>query len=351
MLFFNRISAQERSEFANNLSVMLKSGITIDSALSSLAKQTKSPYFKKAIENVESDIARGIMLSKAFEKEVKVFSPIFVSLIAAGEQSGTLQENLTFLADWFERSADLTREVKGATLYPKLVLGAALLLGSGLGVFILPRLIPLFEQLDVELPLITRVLLATTVFLQTYWFWCIIGLVSLGIVCFLLTRIYIVKRFIHSLQISMPFLGPIIGQYQLALITQLFATLLRSGLPIINAMVIIEAATPNVRFKESIKAMQQEVTKGRVLSNIMARHTRLYPPMAVNIVSVGEQSGTLADSFAYLSAYYTKEVKAKAKRLPTIVEPLLLIFIALVVGLIALAIIVPIYEITGSINK
>jgi len=350
MSIFNKVSAQDLAQFANNLSVMLKSGIAIDQALETLVEQTRSPYFKKSIVNVSESIHNGSLLSVAFSNERKVFGDIFVSLIAAGEESGTLRENLTFLADWFERSADLKREVSGATLYPKLVFSATLLLGGSLAVFILPRLTPLFEQLDVDLPLITKVLLSVSMFLQTQWVWCILGTLLTLVIFILVKRLPKVRYFLDTLQISVPFIGPILLQYQLALLTQLFATLLHSGLTITRAIEVIHKAVPNHRFKESVVSMEQSVISGKTLSKAMKQYTRLYPAMCIGIVSIGEQSGTLSESFKYLTEFYTKEVKSKAKQLPTIIEPILLIFIALVVGMIALAIILPIYKLTGSIN-
>lgn len=351
MSLFNKISAQERAHFANNLSVMLKSGVSINDCLVTLATQADSKRFGKAIGDVAVAIEQGEILSAAFAKHEQVFSPIFVNLIKAGEQSGTLQENLTFLATWFERSSDLKRDVDGATLYPKLVLSAALLLGGSLSIFILPRLIPLFGQLDVELPLITKVLLSVSVFVQTQWFLSLIVIAVLFTVIKFITKIFVVRKFLHTAYLKLPVMGPILVEYQLALIMQLLATLLRSGLPISEAIDIAHDVAPNIRFKESIHTMGEKVRVGVGISKAMTEYKNLYPPLCQNIVSVGEQSGTLADSFEYLADHYTREVKAKAKRLPTIIEPLLLIFIAMIVGLVALAIVLPIYKLTGSINR
>ncbi|MFT7506908.1 MAG: type IV pilus assembly protein PilC [Acidimicrobiales bacterium] len=350
MGIFNKVSVQDQAQFANNLSVMLKSGITIDQALETLAELAASPYFKKSIMNVSESVRNGTLLSVSFSNERKVFGDIFVSLVAAGEESGTLRENLTFLADWFERAADLKREVDGATLYPKLVFGATVLLGGALAVLILPRLMSLFGRLDVELPLITKILLSVSTFLQAQWLWCILGVVMTVVFLAIIKRFPKVRYFLDTLQIYTPFIGPILLQYQLALMTQLFATLLHSGLPITQSIEVVRKAVPNQRFKESVTTMEQSAVSGKTLSQAMKQYPRLYPAMCIGIVSVGEQSGTLSDSFGYLTEFYTKEVKAKAKQLPTIIEPILLIFTAMVVGMVALAIILPIYKLTGSIN-
>lgn len=351
MRFFSGISIQDRVDFAKNLSIMLKSGIAINDALTNLADQSESKRFKKIVQGVRNDIENGTPLSVAFAKESSVFGTIFVSMIKAGEKSGTLQGNLQFLADWLSRSADLKREVGTATLYPKMVFGASLLLGGGLAVFILPMLVPLFTGLDVELPLLTRVLLFVSLFVQQYWLLTSLGVIAIGVGIAYSNRITFVRKSFHLLYIYMPFLGPLMRNYQLALTTQLFATLLRSGLSLNESVIIVSTAATNMHYQLALKDVQIGVEKGTILSASMQKFPKLFPKIVINIVAVGENSGTLVSSFEYLSEFYTKEVNTQAKKLPTIIEPLLLIFIAAIVGFVALAIIMPIYELTGSISR
>lgn len=351
MSFFSGISIQGRVDFAKSLAIMLKSGIAIDEALFSLAEQSESPQFKKIITRVKTDIENGLPLSVAFGREMQTFGTIFVSLVKAGEESGTLQANFVFLADWLSRNADLKREVAAATLYPKLVFGAATLLGGSLAIFILPKLVPLFGQLHVELPLITKILLAFSLFLQTYWSISIICVVGLFTLLYLSNRVYRIRKMYHYTYIHLPVMGTLLRNYQLALITQLFGMLLKSGISINESVEILSEAVTNIQYQLSIKDIQDSIIKGNSLSNSMESHLKLFPRLFISIVSVGEKSGTLVNSFEYLSEYYTKEVNAAAKKLPTIIEPVLLIFIAVIVGFVALAIIMPIYKLTGSITK
>ncbi len=274
-----------------------------------------------------------------------------MALIKAGEQSGTLQGNLQFLAQWLSRSADLRREVTAATMYPKLVFGASLLLGGGLAVFILPMLVPLFNGLDVELPLITRILLAVSLFVQHYWLVTGIGVAALITLASYSGRVMFIRRLLHGWYIRMPFLGSLLRNYQLALLTQLFGTLLRSGLSLNESVEIVSQAATNVRYQDALIAVKKATEKGTTLSESMATFPMLFPKIVLNIIAVGENSGTLVNSFDYIADFYTKEVNAQAKKLPTIIEPLLLVFIAVIVGFVALAIIMPIYELTGSISR
>lgn len=351
MRILKTISIQDRVDFAKNLSIMLQSGIPINEALTALADQSNSKRFKVIVNKVRDDIENGTPLSKAFTKELKVFGIIFVSMIRAGEQSGTLQGNLQFLANWLSRNADLRREVGAATLYPKMVFGAAILLGGGLSVFILPMLVPLFTGLDVELPFITRALLAISLFVQNYWLLNIVlAAAAIGLIVYSNT-IKPIRSIYHLVYLKMPFLGPLMKNYQLALITQLFGTLLKSGLTLNESVDIVSQASTNMHYQVALLKIKSASEKGTPLSGSMSEFPSLFPKIAINIIAVGEQSGTLVNSFEYLSEFYTKEVNMQTKKLPTIIEPLLLVFIAGIVGFVALAIIMPIYELTGSISK
>lgn len=350
MFFFNAVSSQDRVNFTKSLAIMLKSGISINNSLAELAEQSESAYFARVINRVRNDVENGTSLSRAFGKEVKTFGTIFVSLIKAGEESGTLQGNLQFLAEWLNRSNDLKREIAAATMYPKLVFGAALLLGGSLAVFILPKLVPLFTSLNVELPWTTKTLLNISLWTKDYWLLGLMGMIAVVAGIFYSNTFFRVRKLFHTLYINIPFMGTLLKNYQRALITQLFSTLLKSGLSLNQSVDIVAEAATNIPYQESLELIHDKVLKGTTLSTSMRQFDRLFPNMMISIVEVGESSGSLVQSFEYLSEFYTKEVNALAKKIPTIIEPLLLILIAVVVGFVALAIIMPIYEITGNIS-
>jgi len=347
----SKISSQEQVDFANNLAIMLKSGIAINEALGSLAEQAKSKRFKQIAQRIKGKAEKGISLSEAFSEEKGAFGGVFVSLIKAGEASGTLEDNLSFVADWLERNNDLKREMSAAMLYPKIVLAATFLLGGGLTVFILPRLAPLFQNLRVELPITTRILMAVSLFIQEFWLAVFLGIAGIIIAFTLLNRIYAVKRFLHLIYIKTPFLGNLMIDYELALISKLLSTLFRSGVSMSESLSVTSEAVLNLRYRESIAKMREKVLSGITLCAAMEEYRGLYPKNFISIVSVGEKSGTIENSFQHLTEFYSKEVSNKTKRLPTVIEPLLLIFIGLIVGFVAMSIIMPIYEITRSFSQ
>jgi len=167
----------------------------------------------------------------------------------------------------------------------------------------------------------------------------------------LLNKIKVIKRFFHLLYIKTPFLGDLMIDYHLALIFQLFSTLFKSGLPINEVLFITSEVTTNVHYQESIEKIKKRVGKGTMISQAMEAYPTLYPPNVVNIVAVGEKSGTLDDSLTYLTKFYLKEVHNKTKKLPTVIEPVLLVFVGFVVGFVALSIIMPIYQLTSGLSR
>ncbi|MBI5306341.1 type II secretion system F family protein [Candidatus Wolfebacteria bacterium] len=349
-MIFNRVSAQEKINFIKNLTVMIKSGIVLNEALGFLIDQTKSKVLRRIILTAKNDVESGIPLSESLSKEKEIFGEIFINFLKVGEVSGTLDENLVFLADWMERNYDLTQEIKAATLYPKFVIGATFLLGGALTVYILPKIVPLFAQLKVELPFTTKVLIAFSLFLRDYWYAVILGTIIIYIAFKILNRIRSVKRVFHWFYIKTPFIGRIIVDYQLALIASLFATIFKAGLSLGESLGVVAKAMTNVNYQDSIKEIERRVNMGTSLSESMAAFPKLYPKSVVNIIATGERSGALDRSFEYLAEFYSKEVHNKTKKLPTILEPALLIFIAIIVGFVALSIIMPIYDLTRGLG-
>lgn len=348
---FNRISSQEKVEFAKNLAVMLKSGITIDEALTSLSGQTNSRLFRDIINNVNKEIGMGTSLSEAFSKEENIFGSVFVNLIRAGEASGTLEENLVFLSDWLERNNDLREEIRAATLYPKFLVVSVILLAGGLASSILPKLVPLFRQMRVELPLATRILLTISVFLEKYWISLLLVFIALIAIFMFIRRIKIVKYFFDWFYVNLPVLGKFVIEYQLALISQLFSTLFKSGISMQQSLEIISEAATNLKYKRSLKKIRERVDKGITLSEAMSYYPELFPNNLISIIDTSEKSGTIDNAFLYLSEFYIKEVKNNTKRLPTIIEPVLLVLIAIVVAFIAFSIIMPIYRLSQGISR
>lgn len=351
MPLFRTASPQELVDFTKQLSVMLKSGITINEALQEFVEQTESRRFKKVLFGIKSDIESGTSLSVAFSRHHRVFGGVTLAVIKAGEASGTLEENLNFLADWLEHDNDIRREVHGAMIYPAIVFAATIALSAALAFLVLPRLLPIFSQMGGTLPLPTRILLGTTQALEHYW---LIILITIGLLIPAFSafmRVPSVRRVMHRFALSVPFFGTLLRQYQLTLISQLFTTLFKSGLSISEILTIAGEGATNVTYGEALASIGTQIAKGGTLSTAMRHYPKLFPRNMLSIIAIGEKSGTLDESFLYLTEYYRKEVFSATKRIPTIIEPVLLLVMGTLVAFVAISIILPIYEFTAHVRR
>jgi type IV pilus assembly protein PilC len=344
------ISSSELVHLTKNLSLMLKSGMTIDETLAELAEETGSNRIKKTLLAVRHDIQSGLSLHQALEKHPRIFGEVMRAVVKAGETSGTLEENLSFLAGWLEHNADIKREVRGAMIYPAIVFIATIGLSAGLSLLVLPRMLPIFSQMKGGLPTPTKILLFITDTMQKDWFFVLIGLGLLVAGFVTLGRVLAVRRVLHRIYLHVPFVGKMLREYQLTLIGQLFATLSRSGLSIYEVIDVTSGGATNLTYREALAEAGMEIQKGVTLSEALKRHQNLFPRDMTSILAVGERSGSLEESFQYLTEYYRKEVYAATKRLPTVVEPILLLLMGLLVAFIAISIILPIYQFTSNVH-
>ena len=351
LMIFNKISQEDQINFAKNLSVLLKGGVTINEAVDSLANQARRGTMRDVLFRFKERLEKGESLASSISEEGELFGKVFVSLVKAGELSGSLSDNLEFLAVWLERDSHLRKDISGVMLYPKIVLAAVVLLGGGLTIFILPKLTPMFTSLHVQLPLITVILLDISTFNQKYWPMVIAGVFFLWLAIFLIFKIKKMKYLYHEALVHFPYVKEFVIGYQLALFSQLMGTLLRSGIPIDEALFTAYLGTSNLYFKSALKEIIDKVNQGVSLVSVMKEYPELYPANSLSVLSVGENSGTLEESFFKVGEFWTREIMEKTKLLPTIIEPVLLILIALSVAFIALSIIMPIYKLTGSLGN
>lgn len=348
---FAPASVKDLVHFAKNLALMLKSGMTINEALAELAAEANGRRFANILTAVRKDVETGIPLAAALGKHPRVFGAVMLSAVKAGETSGTLEQNLDFLADWLEHNADIRREVHGAMLYPAIVFVATIGVSAGLSLLVLPRLLPVFAQLSVELPAATRFLLWFTETLRSSWMLILLLIAAVVAAFAFLNRLRSVRSALHTLYLHVPFVGTMLKQYQLTLLGQLFTTLSASGLSIYEVIAIAADGATNLRYHDALTAASTQVAKGTTLATALARSPDLFPREFTSILAVGEKSGTLDESFKYLTEYYRKEVFTATKRLPTVIEPILLLIMGALVAFIAISIILPIYEFTSNVRR
>lgn len=349
---FSSVSMQEKLLFTKHVSVMLKSGIPLVEALGILIEQTKSGYFNSILQDTYTHIKNGSSLASSLEGSPNVFDRFFVSIIHVGEESGTLEESLEYVSEQLQKDYILKKKVQAALLYPTIVFILIFLVGGFISLFILPQLIGFFEAFDTKLPLATQLLLWIATFFKEYGILFFASVIGLSILWSFLIRTRYVQPFWHRILLHTPVFGTLLRNNQTVRMCRNLGTLLKSGVPIETALETTQQTLSNVHYISALKYIGQQVKKGKTIHESLSVNPSVtFQPIMVKMIDVGERTGKLDESLMYLADFYEEEIDNLTKNLSTILEPILLIVIGLVVGFIALAIISPIYELTGSIRN
>ena len=328
---------------------MLKAGLTVSEALEVLEEQAEGK-FKKIIADILTFVRKGNTLSFGLAKYPRVFSLLSINLIEAGEASGTLEQNLKYLSIHLEKDEELRRKIKGAMMYPILVLAATIGVSLGLATLVLPKITKFYKTLNVELPLLTRGLLWIANLFTNYGWWISVGLI-LGLLFLIwLFRQKFIRPFSHRILLILPIVSRIIRQVQLSRFSRVLGTLIKSGLPIDRSLRITQNTTDNIIYQKKITEILMAVDRGVPISETMAFFERDFPKIVSRMINVGERTGELDNSLLYLAEFYEAEVDSTTKNLANILEPILLVFVGILVGTVVLAIISPIYSLIGELR-
>lgn len=348
----NNVPFNEKLLFTRNLAIMLKSGIAISDALATLREQTGNGQMKRILSRVEKEVANGQALSVALKRYKRVFDAFYVNLVEIGEKSGNLENNLAYLAEGLKRDYEFRQKVTGASIYPMTIFVASLIVGGGISYFVLPKLIDIFEPLDVELPLTTKILLWIATLMRDHG---LVILASVVLVIFGLWLLYLIKpiRFLwQKLVLYLPIFGNFSVNVQMTYLCRNLGIMLKSGLPIFEALSSLRDATGNLVFRSYVGSLAKSVEQGVSLSDAMIkRNMKRVPLMATKMVSVADKSGKLDETLLYLAGYFEEEVEHAAKVFSNVMEPAMLLIVGFIVAFIAFAIISPIYNFTGSVGK
>lgn len=352
MNIVNSIGFVDKVLLTKHLSIMIKNGIPLIEALNSIADQATNPKLKELLGHIAADIANGKTLTYAIEKHPDVFDPLYVSLISVGETSGNLENNLDYLAVYLRKQYEFKKKVKGALLYPVIVVTAATLVGAFASFYVLPQLIDLFESLDVELPLSTRILLFIARILKDYSIYILGGIALLVILLkFMLARPKI-RRVYEQILFKLPVFGAFFQNIQLTFLCRNLGIMLKSGISITLALQTQYQGTTNLIYKEYVGNLQKSVDKGRSLFYELSHgHYTYIPKITTKMIGVGEETGNLDESLLYLADFFEDEVDSTTKNFTAILEPFLLIIIGIIVGFVAFSIISPIYGLVGNIKQ
>jgi len=349
---FTKVGYLEKVLFTKHLAIMIKSGIPLGEAIDIIKQQTKNFAFQKVLAAVSSDITNGQSLEKALSKHPEVFDQFYINLIRIGEESGNLEKNLDYLAVQLKKNYEFKKKVQGALLYPEIILLITFLAGGAISIFVLPKLIDLFSELDVKLPLSTQILLFIATVMKQYGFIIIAAVIGLFIGFRLFLKTPRINLQWNRFLLSLPILGVFLQDVELGYFCRNLGVMLKSGLPVNTALVAQQKATTNSVFSIYVKKISDEIEKGRSITEVLEKNNFPFvPAILIKMISVGEKTGSLDESFAYLGDFFEEEIDEYSKNLATVLEPIILVLVGLAVAFVAFAIISPIYQLTNGIHQ
>lgn len=346
--FLNRIKTKDKVLFSRQLSTLINAGLPLVQSLRSVNDQTVSKPLKVIINRVISDVEGGATLSVAMSKHPEAFNQVYVSLVAAGEVSGTLDKALERLAVQQEKDADLISKVRGAMVYPIIVVVVMIMVVTFMLVKVLPQVEVLYEGMpNAELPFVTVILLAVANFVIDFW-WAV--LLILGFLIFFTTRwarTFGGKRVIDRLKMKAWPAGPLFTKMYMARFARTGTTLVSSGVPLLQMLQITANAINNVHVEDSIHRAAEKVKGGKALSDSLQNDPN-FLVLVPNMLRIGEQSGQLEQMLAKTAEYYEKEVDDQVKAISTIIEPVLMVVLGVVAFIIVAAVLLPVYGLAGQ---
>ncbi len=343
------VSLVERMFFARNLSVMIKAGLPLTRALEASVEESSNPKFKKIILAVLNDITKGKTFADSLRPHPKVFNELYVNMVDVGEASGRLTLVLRLLANQMKKDHDLRARIKGAMMYPSIVIIAIFGIGAMMMIYVIPTLAETIKALGTDLPWTTKLLIATSDFLQHDSLIVVGGLIAIIFAFWRILKNPSGKKLFDKVILKMPIFGSLVQKFNLARFTRTLAYLIASGIPIVHSLEITARVLSNTNYRAAVNQAAQEIQKGKQLNEILHRHTDIFHPMVVQMVKVGEESGKISDMLLRLAMFFEEDVDNTTKNLSTIIEPILMLMIGAFVAFFALSILQPIYGSLGNI--
>ena len=343
------VKLSDKIIFTRNMAAMIDAGLTISRALTVMQRQMKNPIFKRTLKQIDDYIRSGSSFSDALRKFPKIFSPLFVAMVHAGEEGGVLGDSLRTIAQQMDRAYTLKKNIRGALIYPTIVIIAMVIIGILMLLYVVPTLSSTFEELGADLPGTTQAVVSISNFIIEHTL-LTLGLMALAFGSFvyaLHTRIG--RRIFEAFILHLPIIKGLVHETNAARTTRTLSSLLVSGVEVIAALKITREVVQNSYYKDVIKLAEKEIEKGGPISKVFLEHDKLYPALVGEIIAVGEETGKLSEMLMQIATFYEDEVAQKTKDMSTIIEPFLMLIIGAGVGFFAMAMIAPIYSLSNII--
>lgn len=348
---FISFSIKEQIIFIKRLSMVLRSGMPIVQGLRMLEEEAHSRSVARIAKSLADDVSSGQSLSTALSKFEKTVGQFSINIVRVGETSGTLPENLEYIAQELKKKNELRKQVIGALIYPLVIVLATLGITTLLIVYIFPKILPIFLSLRADLPISTKILIAISGFLSSYGFFLLGGIILFGIAYGILLRLPVFHLFMDHILVRLPIFGRLSQYYNLSNTCRTLSLLLKSDVRIVLAIDIAADSLKNHAYRKALRGAAEGVMQGQRVSVQFKNSTVLFPPMLTQMMSVGESTGNLSSTLMYLSEMYESEISDWTKNLTSVLEPVLMLTMGFIVGFIAVSIITPIYGITQSLHQ
>lgn len=344
---FNKVKAKDRVIFTRQLATLVKAGLPITQALATAIAQVGDKNFKSTLEKISASVEGGTSLADSFAQYPQIFNHVYVSLVHAGEESGTLDDTLQRLADQQEKEQQIISKIRGALVYPAIVLATIIAVLGFMLVSVTPQIEGLYKELDKDLPIITQVTLAISKFSIQYWWLLLILLIAaiFGMRAYFNTPKG--RKVWDKFKMNVPIFGMLFRKMYMARFCRTLGSLVNSGVPLLQALQISGDAINNVVLNEIVRKATGEVKTGKSLSSALKKN-EYFLPLVSQMIKVGEDSGTLGEMLDKVASFYEDEVDQAVKNLSTIIEPVLMIVLGIMVAFIIIAILYPIYSLVGG---
>lgn len=348
--FLGRVKRKDIAIFTRQLATMLEAKISLSDGLTALYYQTPNATLREAVFEIASDIEAGLSFSQALEKHSDVFFDFYINMIQTAEVTGRVEEAMSFLADFCEREMALMSKVKNAMIYPTFVIGLAIIVSGILIGLVFPQVSSVFVEANVPLPLVTRIFLTMGLFLSRWWLAVIVFFFIVLIIAIDYVRTEEGKAMVDQIILNAPLLGGFFRKLYVARFAEVASVLIKGGIPIAQAIEIAGHTVGSALYKEMLHDISEGVRRGELLSQNFTRYEKYFPPIVSQMVTVGERTGKIDEIFIRIGSFYTRDVENLVGSLVELIQPVLMVFIGALVGLLFAAILFPIYNLIQIIQ-
>jgi len=351
-IFKPKVQEKDLVVFSRLLATLINAGVPLDQCLDSLGQQFDNPTMKSIINQLKADVESGDSLSSALAKNPNVFSKLYTSLVASGEAAGNLDEIMSRLAKYVESSAALKRKVIGAMTYPLVLMGVSLLIVSGLILFVIPKFKEIFADFGGELPILTKTLLGISDFFISVLTEPMYAILTLLIAGFLVFFLYSYLRsekgraMLDSILLRLPVFGDLFAKVAIAKFTETMGTLLASGVKVVDSFDIVAATSGNVVVEKQIVRAKDQVKEGVRIADALGQ-SAIFPPMVIQMIAIGEQSGALDEMLGKIAVFYNDEVEIITSTLAELINPVMIIFMGIGLGFVMLSLFLPMFQLAS----